>query len=140
MGIVIWMLILAVIIAVVLFMRNSFREIEKKQQEESSNLIILTDDTFEKTIAGGVTLIDFWAPWCTPCNVQNPVINQIADELAGKVKICKINVDENKITANKMKIRNIPNILIFKNGKAEMQLIGVKPKHIIMKAIHTLLH
>jgi len=135
----IWILVLVIIIALVFYMRNLTRKINKADQEQSENLIILTDENFQKTIEKGVTLVDFWAPWCTPCKIQNPVINQIADELKGKAKVCKINVDEHKKSATQMKIRNIPNIIIFKNGKAEMQLIGVKPKHTIMKTVHSLL-
>jgi len=135
----IWILVLVIIIALVFYMRNLTRKINKADQEQSENLIILTDENFQKTIEKGVTLVDFWAPWCTPCKIQNPVINQIADELEGTVKVCKINVDEHKKAATQMKIRNIPNIIIFKNGNAEMQLIGVKPKHTIMKTVHSLL-
>ncbi len=135
----IWILVLVIIIALVFYMRNLTRKINKADQEQSENLIILTDENFQKTIEKGVTLVDFWAPWCTPCKIQNPVINQIANELEGKAKVCKINVDEHKKSATQMKIRNIPNIIIFKNGNAEMQLIGVKPKHTIMKTVHSLL-
>ena len=135
----IWIFIIAIIIALVLYMRNLSRKITQADQRQSENLIILTDETFKKTIEKGVTLVDFWAPWCTPCKIQNPVINQIADELKGKAKVCKINVDKHKRSATQMQIRNIPNIIIFKNGKAEMQLIGVKPKHSIMKSVQSLL-
>lgn len=131
--------ILILIIAAVYFMRKSALKMSKEQQTDSVNLIILTDENFNETIKEGITLVDFWAPWCTPCKIQNPVINQVADELAGKAKICKINVDEYKKSATQMKIKNIPNIIIFKNGQAVKQLIGVKPRSTILKAVISLL-
>jgi thioredoxin 1 len=95
----------------------------------------LTNETFEEEIKEGVTLVDFWAPWCGPCRMQMPHIKQIAKERKDVASICKINVDEHKKPAIKMKIKNIPNIIIFKNGVAKRQLIGSKPKHLILKAL-----
>jgi len=109
------------------------------KKPENSNIIELTDDTFEEVIKEGVTLVDFWAPWCGPCRVQNPVISKIADEIGDEAKICKINVDEHKSAARQMKIKNIPNIIIFKDGEAVKQLIGAKPKYVIMNSLKPLL-
>lgn len=135
MGPLIWISVFTLLAVAVFFMRNNALKMSKEQQTDSPNLIILTDKNFNETIKEGVTLVDFWAPWCMPCKIQNPVINQIADELKGKAKICKINVDEHKSSAAQMKIRNIPNIIIFKDGKAVKQLIGVKPKHTLLKVV-----
>ena len=99
----------------------------------------LTDESFEETIKEGVTLIDFWAPWCSPCRTQMPVIGKIAEEIGVKAKICKINVDDHKKAAIRMKIKNIPNVIIFKDGEAVRQLISLKPKHTIMKALHSVI-
>ena len=139
MGPLIWISIFILFVVAVFFMRNNALKISREQQTDSPNLIILTDRNFAETIKKGVTLVDFWAPWCMPCKIQNPVINQIANELKGKAKICKINVDEHKNSASQMKIRNIPNIIIFKDGKAVKQLIGVKPKHTLLKALQSLI-
>ena len=138
MGGYIWVSIFILLAVAAFYMRKSAIKLSKEQQKDSAHLIILTDDTFNKTIKNGITLVDFWAPWCTPCKIQNPVISQVADELKEKAKICKLNVDEHRKTANLMKIRNIPNIIIFKDGEAVKQLIGVKPKHTIMKAVTSL--
>ena len=108
----------------------------KKQNEKVINL---TDESFEKTIKSGVALVDFWAPWCTPCRIQNPVINELANDFDGKVKICKLNVDEHTRWAKEYKIRNIPNILIFKDGEPVKQLIGAKPKFRIANALKEVL-
>jgi len=109
------------------------------KKPENSNIIELTDDTFEEVIKEGVTLVDFWAPWCGPCRVQNPVISKIADEVGDEAKICKINVDEYKNAARQMKIKNIPNIIIFKDGEPVKQIIGAKPKHLILNSLKPLL-
>ena len=106
---------------------------------QSSRVIDLTDETFQKTIETGITLVDFWAPWCGPCRAQNPVITKIANEVGDAAKICKINVDEHKKAAIQMKIKNIPNIIIFKDGEAVKQIIGAKPKHLIMRALEPLI-
>jgi thioredoxin 1 len=101
----------------------------------SENLIILRDAAFKKQIKTGVTLIDFWAPWCMPCKIQGPIVSEVADEFAGKAAICKLNIDENKKTATELGIRSIPTIIIFKNGKIVKKLVGVKTKAVLIKAV-----
>ena len=102
---------------------------------ESANLIILSDATFKKQIKSGVTLVDFWAPWCMPCKIQGPIVSEVADELEGKAAICKLNIDENKKTSAKLGIRSIPTIIIFKDGKVADKLVGVKSKSVLIKAV-----
>ena len=106
---------------------------------DSEKLIILTDANFQKTISKGVTLVDFWAPWCTPCKIQGPIVSEVAEEIGDKANICKLDVDQNKKTAAKLKIRSIPTIMIFKNGKPVKQFVGVKTKSVLLKAINSLL-
>jgi len=105
----------------------------------SENLIILRDSGFKKQIKSGVTLIDFWAPWCMPCKIQGPIVSEVADEMLGKAAICKLNIDENKKTAAELGIRSIPTIIIFKNGKIVKQLVGVKTKNVLIKAVNEFL-
>ena len=102
---------------------------------DSANLIILSDATFKKQIKSGVTLVDFWAPWCMPCKIQGPIVSEVADELEGKAAICKLNIDENKKTSAKLGIRSIPTIIIFKDGKVADKLVGVKSKSVLIKAV-----
>ena len=102
---------------------------------DSTNLIILNDAGFKKQIKAGVTLIDFWAPWCMPCKIQGPIVSEVADELVGKAAICKLNIDKNKKTAAVLGIRSIPTILIFKDGKVVNKLVGVKSKSVLLKAV-----
>lgn len=134
-----WLLILLIMIVISLFLIRVFKKLSGKEQTVSDNVIILSDKNFQETVMKGVCVVDFWAPWCMPCRVQNPIINQLADELKGKVKICKLNVDEHKKTAIKLKIKSIPNIIIFQEGKVVRQLIGVKPKTLILKELKLLI-
>ena len=103
--------------------------------ETSENTIELTDQSFEKVISKGVTLVDFWAPWCAPCRMQGPIVNELADEIDGKANICKMDVDKNKKMAAKYGIRSIPTIMIFKNGEMVKQFVGIKPKATLLKEI-----
>lgn len=103
--------------------------------ETSEHTLVLTDANFNKTISKGVTLVDFWAPWCAPCRIQVPIINDLANDMQGKAQIGKLDVDKSKRVAAKLGIRNIPTILVFKNGEIVKQFVGVKPKNILIKEI-----
>lgn len=105
---------------------------------ENENLIKLTDDNFEKTTAIGISLIDFWAPWCAPCKILAPTINELADEFGERVNICKMNVDENRETSAVLKIRNIPTVIIMQNGTIVGHFVGTKPKYVYAKALKEL--
>jgi len=97
----------------------------------------ITDQSFENEIMRypGTVLLDCWAPWCGPCKSIAPVLEQLAAEYAGRVKIAKLNVDENPQTATKFGIRSIPTMILFKNGKVVDTLIGALPKSEIEKHI-----
>ena len=92
--------------------------------------ITLTDRTFTPEILSypGVALVDCWAPWCGPCRMVSPAVEQMASEYAGRVKVGKLNVDENQMTASKYAIQSIPTLLIFKGGELVDRLIGAMPK------------
>ena len=90
----------------------------------SEHVLNLTDDTFEATIAEGVTLVDFWAPWCGPCRMLAPVIDKVAARVEGTAKVAKVNTDEANASAVKFGISSIPSILIFKDGELQDTLMG----------------
>ncbi len=92
----------------------------------------LTDSNFSEEIKSGVTLVDFWAPWCGPCRMVGPIIEEVADEYAGKVKVGKLNVDENQATAGEFGIMSIPTMLVFKDGEPVDKIIGAVPKQQIV--------
>ncbi|MBW2672916.1 MAG: thioredoxin [Deltaproteobacteria bacterium] len=92
-------------------------------------LIHLNDDSFDEVIkVEGSVLVDFWAPWCSPCLAMGPAIEEIAQEYEGRVRVAKVNVDENPLIADKHGIKGIPTVLFFKNGKLVDTLTGLMPK------------
>ena len=95
--------------------------------------IEVTDDTFESIIADNkLVLVDFWAPWCGPCRMVAPVLDEIAGEHGDKVTIAKVNTDENQVVASKHGIMSIPTMMLFKNGEKIDQMVGALPKPQIM--------
>ena len=94
---------------------------------------IFTDDNFEEEVLSSekVVVVDFWAQWCTPCHMLTPILQQLESDFGQKVKFGKLNVDENRLTATRYQIMNIPTVLIFKGGGEFSGLVGVQPKAII---------
>lgn len=101
----------------------------------SEHVINLTDSDFDGTVKSGVSLIDFWAAWCGPCKVQGPIVDEIADEMGEQANICKVDIDKNPKIAQKLGIKNIPTILVFKNGVPVDKFVGVKSKGMLIKAV-----
>jgi len=96
----------------------------------AGNLIEVTDANFQQEVLESQTpvLVDFWAAWCGPCKALAPTIEAVANEQAGKVKVCKVDVDANPNTAGQFGIRSIPTVILFKGGKQAGQLVGNLPK------------
>ncbi|QOP46361.1 thioredoxin [Sulfurimonas paralvinellae] len=101
--------------------------------------IELTADNFEATLAEGVSLVDFWAPWCGPCRMIAPVIEELAEDYDGKAKICKVNTDEEQEIAVKFGIRSIPTVMFFKNGELVDQMVGAASKQAFADKLDALL-
>ncbi|MFN5589185.1 MAG: thioredoxin [Holosporales bacterium] len=90
----------------------------------------VTDATFEQEVLQdkGAVLVDFWAEWCGPCKAIGPVLEELSAQFAGKIKIAKVNIDENPNTPNKFRIRSIPTLVLFKNGQPVSTKVGSLPK------------
>jgi thioredoxin 1 len=95
-----------------------------------SNALEVTDATFESEIEkhSGLAVVDFWAPWCGPCRIIGPVLDQLASEYTGKAKVGKVDVDQNVKVAARFNVRSIPMVLFFKNGQVVDQVLGAVPK------------
>lgn len=102
--------------------------------EDSGKPIIVGDDSFAEVVlnSSGTVLLDCWAPWCGPCRMVGPIMDQLAADSNGKYRIAKLNVDENPQTASQFQIQSIPTMLIFKDGKLVDRLIGAQPKPAIL--------
>lgn len=92
------------------------------------NLVEFTDDSFTAEAGEGLVLVDFWAPWCMPCRLVGPIIEGLADEYAGKVKVGKLNVDDHQRVAQTFRVMSIPTVILFKDGQLVEQVVGARPK------------
>lgn len=119
-----------------LMQRRLGRENATSTPSVSAKPVQLTDQTFASTVAKHpVMVVDFWAPWCGPCRMVGPVIEELAKDYAGQVAFGKLNVDENPMTASQFQVQSIPTILIFRNGQAVDGLLGAMPKAYIESKI-----
>jgi len=104
----------------------------------AQGVLEISDDTFESEVIDETNvpvLIDFWAPWCGPCRMVSPIVEELAGNYAGKLKVASMNVDDNIKTPSKLGIRGIPTLILFKNGKQVDQIVGAVPKVHIEEAI-----
>jgi thioredoxin 1 len=106
-----------------------------------ADLVQVNDDAFDVEVLRSSlpVLIDFWAPWCAPCRAIGPVVEELAAQYAGRLKVVKMNVADNPQTPARYGVRSIPNLVVFKNGEVKDQLIGAVPKAQLIKAIDTVL-
>ncbi|WP_125153971.1 thioredoxin [Clostridium rectalis] len=97
----------------------------------------INDSNFSQEVLNSqkATVVDFWASWCGPCKMLSPVIDEIAQELNGKVEFAKVNVDENPMISTQLRIASIPTLLVFKDGKIVDTLVGFRPKQALKTAI-----
>jgi len=102
--------------------------------------LVLTDQSFNTEVLKSdiPVLVDFWAEWCQPCKIVDPIIHELSGEYAGKLKVAKLNVDENTVSQN-YNVMSIPTLLLFKNGQPVKSVVGAQPKENIKKAIEEVL-
>ncbi len=103
--------------------------------------LIFTDKSFKQEVLESKepTVVDFWAPWCGPCRTVSPIIDELAQEFAGKVKVGKINVDENSQTAGQYSVMSIPSVVFFKNGQPVKTMVGAQSKENYKQEIEAIL-
>ncbi len=117
------------------------KTLKKERGVRAMSVVHVTDENFEKEILKSEipAMVDFWADWCGPCKMIAPVIEELAEEFKGKIKIAKMNVDENQKTPAKYGIRSIPTLIFFKKGEVVNVIIGAYPKEVIKKELEKLL-
>jgi thioredoxin 1 len=95
----------------------------------------IKDANFKNEVSNGTVVVDFWAPWCGPCKMLGPVMEELSENLDGKAKFVKVNVDKNPVTSSHYKISSIPTVLVFKDGDVVETLVGFRPKAVIREEI-----
>jgi thioredoxin 1 len=103
--------------------------------------MILTESTFDETVAttDGLLLVDFWAPWCGPCRAIAPVLDTLVGESAGRVKLAKVNVDDEPVLAGRYQVRSIPTILFVRDGRVVDRVVGAVPRETLAAKVQTAL-
>ncbi len=103
----------------------------------TKNVLQITDQNFDSTVAASAqpVLVDFWASWCAPCKMLKPVIDELATEYEGRVKIAELDVDANPIMASKFAVLSIPSLILFRGGKPAERIVGYKPKAFLKQRI-----
>jgi thioredoxin 2 len=107
----------------------------------SAHPVIVSDANFAEEVERSPlpVLLDMWAPWCGPCRMIAPIIEQLVGELAGRVKVAKLNTDENQLTASRFGVRSIPTLLVFKDGKEIDRMVGAFPKQEILRRLEAVI-
>lgn len=131
------LIIVFIVLAIVVgYLIYQYRKIKNMPVVSDSKFVItLTDANYKSKLSKGVILIDFWAPWCMPCKMIGPLINEIAEEMGDKMIVAKLNVDENPVAAKEFGIRSIPSLIILKNGRELDRIVGVKSKQTIIQSL-----
>jgi len=112
------------------------------ENETVTSTITVNDENFDDEVLRSdiPVLVDFWAEWCGPCKVVGPTIEALASDYQGKVKVAKLNVDDNPEAAGRFGVRSIPTMIVFKDGEAQQAAVGVKPKGQLAELIEKVLH
>ena len=103
---------------------------------DNDNILILTDKNFSHQTKNKLVLVDFWASWCAPCRLMAPVLNEVADELTGNSHVGKVNIEQYQSLAQKFQVRNIPTLILLRNGIEVNRFVGIKNKEFLLQQIN----
>jgi thioredoxin 1 len=126
-------IIISVLVTLYIFARLKMKNIPTVT--DSDKILTLTDKNFQHQTKNKLVLVDFWASWCAPCRMMAPVLNEVADELSGNSHVGKVNIEQYQSLAQKFKVRNIPTMILFKNGTEINRIVGVKSKDFLLEQI-----
>jgi thioredoxin 1 len=126
-------IIISILASLFLFARYKMNNIPVVA--DNDKILTLTDKNFRHQTKNKLVLVDFWASWCAPCRMMAPVLNEVADELSGNSHIGKVNIQEYQSLAQKFQVRNIPTIILIKNGQEINRFVGIKSKEFLLQQI-----
>jgi thioredoxin 1 len=131
------LIIIAIVLALIVLVNIIARAKMKKAPKvaDSDKILTLTDKNFNQQAKGKIVLVDFWAEWCAPCRMMAPILNEIAEELPDGYKVGKLNIETYKTMAQRFNVRNIPTLILFKDGKEINRFVGVKTKDYLLKQL-----
>jgi thioredoxin 1 len=130
-------IVLVSLAAFILYLVYNFRKLKNMPAvAENEKIKHLNDKNFNQITGNGISLIDFWAAWCMPCKMMAPVLNDVANEQIDNVNICKVDVESQQKLAAKFAVRNIPTLVLMKNGKEINRFVGVKSKDFLVNQIN----
>lgn len=132
-AIIISIAVVAVFLGLIVY--SHFKTKNAPEIKKSENISVLNAKNFKAHTNRGLVLVDFWAAWCNPCKMLAPILNEIADDSNLDIKVAKLNVDQFQQVASKMKVRSLPTIVVFKDGKEVDRIVGVKTKKAILKEL-----
>jgi len=132
-GLIVILGVLAALVAFIVIGQRKMKNLPDVKNSE--NVKVLSNKNFKAITAKGLVLVDFWAAWCGPCKMMGPVINDVAEEAGDQATIAKLNVDHNQDLAQRYKVRSIPTLILFKDGKEINRYVGVKQKKFLLAEI-----